>query len=113
MTKACPPSVSHDEAVVKRLRADPEFAAAYLNAALEESAEEPAVLLVALRHVAEAHGMQRVAERTGLNRESLYRALSVRGNPTVKTLSAVLKAVGLQLTTEPLPGRARASSQAQ
>lgn len=104
MTRKHPPSISHDAALVAELRADPDFAAEYLKAALEESADEPAVLLIALRHVAEAHGMQRVAERAGVNRESLYRALSPKGNPTVKTLSAVLKAVGLRLTTEPAKG---------
>ena len=49
--------------------------------------------------------MQRVAERAGVTRESLYRSLSPRGTPTVKTLAAVLKAVGLRLTTELDPTR--------
>ena len=88
----------HDAAVVELLKADPEFANEYLAAALE--ADEPggqAALLAALRHVAEAQGMAAVAERAGMPRESLYRALSPRGNPTIKTLLAVLGAAGLQL----------------
>lgn len=101
MTQPNPPAIAHDAALMAELRDDPAFAVEYLRAALEESADEPSVLLIALRRVAEAHGMQRVAERAGVNRESLYRSLSPRGNPTVKTLSAVLKAVGLRLTTEP------------
>ncbi|OGR37183.1 MAG: putative addiction module antidote protein [Desulfovibrionales bacterium GWA2_65_9] len=105
MTRPTPPALSHDAALMAELRADPAFAAEYLRAALEESLDEPSVLLTALRRVAEAHGMQRVAERAGVNRESLYRSLSPRGNPTVKTLAAVLKAVGLRLTTEPDPTR--------
>jgi len=89
----------HDAAVVDLLRADPAFANEYLAAALEE-ADEPggqAALLAALRHVAEAQGMAAVAERAGIPRESLYRALSPKGNPTIKTLMAVLGAAGLHL----------------
>jgi probable addiction module antidote protein len=90
-------SVSHDQAVTQDLRDDPELAAAYLQAASEDS-EEPAVLLIALRRVVSAYGMQNVANQAGIKRESLYRALSAKGNPTVKTLAAVLKTVGLRLT---------------
>ncbi|MBF0108987.1 MAG: putative addiction module antidote protein [Magnetococcales bacterium] len=93
-------SVSHDESLVRELRDDPELAKEYLQAAMEDE-EEPAVLLLALRHVAEAYGMPRVAELAGIQRESLYRALSPRGNPTLRTLTAVLKAVGLRLTVTP------------
>ena len=46
-------SISNDEAMVRQLRADPEFAAEYLKAALEDT-DEPKVLLIALRHIAEA-----------------------------------------------------------
>lgn len=94
-----PASRSHDATVVDMLRADPDFANEYLAAALEE-ADEPggqAALLAALRHVAEAQGMAAVAERAGIPRESLYRALSPKGNPTIKTLLAVLSAAGLHL----------------
>ena len=90
-------SVSHDEAIVRELRADPELAVEYLKAAMADE-QEPAVLLIALRHIAEAYGMAKVARKSGLAREALYRALSPKGNPTIKTLNAVLKATGLQLT---------------
>lgn len=90
-------SVSHDDAMMRELRDDPELAAEYLQAAMEDE-EEPLVLLMALRHVADAYGMPLVAERAGIQRESLYRALSPKGNPTLRTLTAVLKAVGLRLT---------------
>ncbi|MDP2817538.1 MAG: putative addiction module antidote protein [Polaromonas sp.] len=98
-TAKSPASRSHDAAVVDMLKADPEFADAYLATALEE-ADQPGgqtALLAALRHVAEAQGMAAVAERAGIPRESLYRALSPRGNPTIKTLLAVMGAAGLQL----------------
>jgi len=100
MTKKHSPSVSHDSATVKMLRADPELATEYLKASLEDNADCPTALLIALRHVAEARGMQTVAESAGIKRETLYRALSPKGNPTLKTLSAVLKAVGLRLSAE-------------
>ena len=93
-------SISHDEAVVAEIRESPEFAAEYLRAALEDD-DEPGALLVALRRVAEARGgIAKVAKAAGIERESLYRALSSRGNPRLSTLVAVAKAVGLRLTVE-------------
>jgi probable addiction module antidote protein len=93
-------SISHDKAIVQELRDDPDFAAEYLKAALEES-DEPKVLLVALRHLAEARGgVAKVAKAAGIQRESLYRALSPHGNPRLSTLFAVAKAVGMRLTVE-------------
>lgn len=93
-------SVSHEDAVVRELRKNPEFAAEYLRAALEDE-DEPRVLLIALRRIAEARGgLARVAKAAGIERESLYRALSTRGNPRLSTLVAVTKAVGLKLTVE-------------
>lgn len=92
-------SQPHDETVVEMLKADPKMANVYLATALEE-ANLPGgqfALLSALRHIAEAQGMANVAEKAGMPRESLYRALSPRGNPTIKTLLAVLAASGLQL----------------
>lgn len=94
------PSISHDEAMVRELRDNPEFAAEYLRAALEDD-DEPGVLLIALRRIAEARGgIAKVAKAAGIERESLYRALSRRGNPRLSTLVAVTKAVGLKLTVE-------------
>jgi probable addiction module antidote protein len=93
-------SVSHDETVVRRIRKDPEFAAEYLKAALEDS-DEPRVLLVALRHLAQAYGIAKVAKAAGIERERLYRALSEKGNPRLSTLMAVTKVIGLRLTVEP------------
>ena len=92
-------STPHDEAVVRRLRKDPDFAAEYLRAALEDQ-DEPRVLLIALRHLALAQGIAKVAKAAGIERESLYRALSIRGNPRLSTLVAVTKAIGLRLTVE-------------
>jgi probable addiction module antidote protein len=96
-------SISHDAALVQELKRNPEFAAEYLKAALEES-DEPKVLLLALRHLAEAKGgVASVAKKAGVTRESLYRALSANGNPRLSTLVAVTKAIGLRLTVESNP----------
>lgn len=93
-------SVSHDEVIVKRLRKDRAFAAEYLKAAMEDT-EEPQVLLIALRQIAEARGgVAKIAKAAGIERESLYRALSPRGNPRLSTLFAVTRAMGLTLTVE-------------
>ncbi len=91
-------AIAHEEALIKELRQNPKFAAEYLKAAMEDS-DAPDVLLVALRHVAEANGgMAKIAKKAGIERESLYRALSPKGNPRLSTLFAVTRAVGLRLT---------------
>lgn len=90
---------SHADTVVAMLKADPDFANEYLAAALEE-AELPGgqtALLAALRHIAEAKGMSAVAVRAGIPRESLYRALGPKGNPTIKTFLAIVRGTGLHL----------------
>jgi len=57
--------------------------------------------LLALRTVAEAYGgLGTVAAAAGISRETLYRTLSPKGNPTLRTLLAVLKTVGLRLSVE-------------
>lgn len=95
-------SISHEKALIEEIRRDPEFAAEYIRAALEDT-DEPRVLLVALRQVAEAWGgLAKVAEAAGVQRESLYRALSPKGNPRLSTLQAVTKALGLKLTVDAL-----------
>ncbi|HYA97651.1 MAG TPA: addiction module antidote protein [Methylomirabilota bacterium] len=92
-------SRSHDEAIIRRLRKDPHFAAEYLKAALEDEGD-PRVLLLALRHLALAQGIAKVAKAADIERESLYRALSPRGNPRLSTLVAVTRAIGLRLTVK-------------
>lgn len=90
---------SHDEAMAELFREDPEFAAEYLNQLLQDG--EPADLLVALRQMADAHGgVRAIAKETELNANQLYRTLSPKGNPELRSLSAVLKALGLQLAVQ-------------
>ena len=77
--------------------ADPKEAAYYVNAALEDSEE---MFLIALRDVAEARNMSKVANEAGVSRESIYRMLSTTGNPTHSSLRGILKALGLRLSLE-------------
>ena len=104
MKKALRGSVSHTGETIKELRADRQFAVEYLKAALEEldDPDNRAAGLLALRDVAEAYGgLGAVAAQAGISREALYRSLSPQGNPTLKTLLAVLKSVGMRLSVEP------------
>ena len=90
---------SYDAFLLEELR-DPELAAEYLTAAIEDGSTE--LFLIALRNVAEAHGgVGAIAEATRLNCQSLYRTLSREGNPTLSSLLPVLRAVGLNLSFTP------------
>lgn len=90
-------TTSYREGLMKDL-ADPEEAAAYLNAALEEGSQE--VFLMALRDIADAKGMVRLSKKAHLNRVSLYRMLSGKGNPQLSSLAIILKNIGLRLAVE-------------
>jgi probable addiction module antidote protein len=86
--------------------ADPVEAAAYINAAIEDSEE---MLLIALRDVAEAHQMSKVAKEAGVSRESIYRMLREAGNPRYSSLLGILRALHLKLAVVPeLPTKKRA-----
>ena len=73
-----------------------EAVAAYLEAAFEDG--DPAFIADALGTVARAKGMTEVARKTGLSRESLYKALSAEGNPEFATILKVMKALDLKIT---------------
>jgi probable addiction module antidote protein len=97
---------SHHEREVEELREDRESAVEYLKLALAslDHPDERAAGLAALRAVAEAFGgLGLIAANAGISREALYRSLSPRGNPTLKTLVAVLKPMGLRLSVVAAP----------
>jgi probable addiction module antidote protein len=73
--------------------------AEYLNAALEDP--NPDVFLVAVRDVAQAHGMAQLAKDTGLGRESLYKALTPGAKPRYDTMLKLLQALGVKLQAFP------------
>lgn len=101
MKKKHPPSISYQEDLLEELK-DHDEAIAYLNAALEEGKlgdeESQKILLLALRNVAEAQGgVGKVAKKSHLRREILYRILSPDGNPELQTFTALIHGMGLRL----------------
>ena len=95
MPRATVKTESYRESLLESLR-NPEEAAQYLNACLED--EDARVFLLALRDVADARGgIRSLSREAHLNRESLYRMLSKSGNPSLDSLAAVLSACGLRL----------------
>jgi probable addiction module antidote protein len=94
-------SRSHEESTIASFRRDPRFAAEYLNTVLEEGDQQE--LMTALRYMAKAFGgVSRLAEQAELNATTLYRTLSPLGNPELKRLTALLKAMGMRLAVQPL-----------
>lgn len=90
---------SHDEAMAEELSRNPAYALELLNAILEDG--EQGELLIALRQMTKAFGgVQAIAEKANLNPTQLYRTLSEQGNPELRSLSAILKAMGLRLAVE-------------
>lgn len=87
---------SHDEAMAELFQEDPAFATEYINSVLADG--DQADLMIALRQVATScGGVQAVAEKAHLNSTQLYRTLSAEGNPELRSLSAILKAMGMRL----------------
>lgn len=82
--------------VAAQLRTPGEMAA-YLDAWLAEAPDDAAGIARALGDIARARGMSTVARKTGLSRESLYRALSATGNPSLATVLKVTRALGVRL----------------
>lgn len=92
---------THDEATIESFRRDPKFAAAYLNAVLNDG--DRAEIMTALRYLTEAFGgVSAIAEKTRLNTTTLYRTLSAKGNPELKSFMEIMKAVGMRILVEPL-----------
>lgn len=93
-------AVSHDDAMVAELRANPDYAEIYLQTALEDIYEEGgiAAFLIALRRVVEARGgISEISRKSGLSRQQLYKTLSEKGNPTLTTLTEITRAAGVRL----------------
>ncbi len=96
----------HDAAMAELYREDPALAVDVINAMLEDG-DQPGLLMV-LRQLTHAHGgMHEVASRAALNPTQLYRTLSSQGNPALRSLTAILNAMGMRLAVRPQqsPGR--------
>ena len=93
-----PRSIPWEPYLIDSLK-NPKEAEGYLNAALED--DDSRVFLLALRDLAEAHGgMSKIARTCKLNRESLYRMLSKKGNPSLESLAKLLSSMGFRLAVE-------------
>jgi probable addiction module antidote protein len=96
-----------DEADLLEGLKDPDFASEYLTQAL--ATEDQGTFLLALHDVVDTQGGPGVlAKQLHIRRQSLYRVLSNRGNPTLATLRGVLKSIGLRIVVAPkakAPGR--------
>lgn len=91
----------HDDALAEMLIKDSTLAVDFLNDVLANG--DQAELLVALRQLSKAHGgMARVAQLAELDPTQLYRALSPEGNPELRSLTAILRAMGMRLAVERL-----------
>mgnify|MGYP004001352415 CR=1 FL=1 len=91
--------IHHDEFVKKHLRTKASIES-YLNEALED--EDPRVFLLALKDVVVARGgFSKISKQTNLSRESLYKTLSTKGNPTFKSLNKLVDTVGFQISIKP------------
>ncbi|HEU5280801.1 MAG TPA: addiction module antidote protein [Gammaproteobacteria bacterium] len=102
-TKILKNTASYHDQLIESLQ-DPKEANSYLHIAMEEYHEDgdSEALLVALRNIAEAKGgMSKLAQKTHLNRQSLYHVLSKKGNPTLEKLDLILKGLGYRLAIQP------------
>jgi probable addiction module antidote protein len=77
-----------------------EMIAEYLNTVLEDG--DGSDLIVAIGHIAKSIGMTKIAEKTGMSRPSLYKALSNGAKPQFATIMKVLKAIGGQINVKPM-----------
>ena len=96
-----PASRDHESAVVESLRKDPAFAAHHLDSVLADGNQ--AEIMLTLRRMSAAFGgVARLAVKAKLNPTTLYRTLSTNGNPELRSLRALLRAMGLRLAVAPL-----------
>lgn len=92
---------THEDATIEMFQKDPSLAADYLNDVLATGDEVD--LMLALRYLSDAFGgVQEVARQAEANPNTMYRTLSERGNPSLKTLRAILSAMGLRLAVQPI-----------
>lgn len=99
------PYVSHEDSQIEEFRKHPERVLKYLNACVQVAFEEndPELVLSALAVVAKVYGMTKLAKKTRLQRESLHRMLSKKGNPEWGSLFRVFRALHLQPRLEFVP----------
>lgn len=77
-----------------------EEVAAYLEAVIDESNDDPTVIARALGTIARSRNFSQIARQAVMSREGLYKALSTDGNPSLATIIKVSHALGLRLHFE-------------
>ncbi len=82
-----------------------EAIAAYLNEAIEENDSD--LFLSALDDIARARSMSKVAEDSGLGRESLYKALRPGAKPGFITISKIMGALGVRMVVKPAKAKVK------
>lgn len=92
--------IDYQQQLLKQLQ-DEEFASGYLNEALND--EDPRMFLLALKNViaAQEDNISSIAKESNITRTSIYRILSLKGNPKLTNIISLLDAVGLQLAVQP------------
>lgn len=97
MGKNC---IDHETATINSLQKHPAFQVEYLKAVIEDG--NYSEIMIALRRASESFGgVPAVATQTGLNEKTLYRTLSPKGNPSLKSFLAILSALNLKLSVMP------------
>jgi probable addiction module antidote protein len=81
--------------VVDYLKTEKDIAG-YLSAVLEDG--DPALFVAAIGDIAKAKGMTEIAKKSGVTRESLYRALKIEARPRFETVAKVIHALGMKLS---------------
>jgi probable addiction module antidote protein len=81
--------------VVDYLKTEKDIAG-YLNAVLEDG--DPALFVAAIGDISRAKGMSAIAKKSGVTRESLYRALKIEARPRFETVAKVIHALGMKLS---------------
>lgn len=83
----------------ERFKKDPEEAIQYLNASFAQNSDMPEIIAEAIRVVSESLGLspEQIAKKANMSPSTIHKALGKSGNPTLSTLTAVLKTMGLKI----------------
>ncbi|MEE8434230.1 MAG: DNA-binding protein [bacterium] len=104
------PTVDWDDHMVAKLKENPEHAPGYLNACIEEGTE---AFKIGLKHVVDAFGgATEISKKSGISRETIYKAFRSNGNPTLNSLHSLLSATGMRLNISKIGSMATASEPA-
>ncbi|PJI49072.1 MAG: putative addiction module antidote protein [Pseudomonas sp.] len=80
-----------------------EVIAEYLSQVLADG--DPDELLLAIGNIAKARGMTKIANDSGLGRESLYKVFTPGAKPRFETVMKVMRALGVELQARPAGSR--------